>query len=163
MTIVTGKQVWDQLIETPQFGQQTKKVQDVYLPYIMALPTILRQLSNEPATLSNLILAKITFMNAWLSNGSVFTIARKLGYSEPRDLYDQYINEVDALTKVLDELPLVLEAQRKTEEEFMLSPRVGLIGEAMKKCQAGTLTIGELLVLQPMVILDNDQFHPEKE
>lgn len=164
MSRVTPEEVWKKMQEDAEFLQQPETVQEATRPYIEALPVILADLLDQPASLDNTMQAKVKFLRYCIENGYITAVVNAMPeeafiFFSREDLPGMFEGMLSQLIDMLEELTgdvsALLKAQGVTEEEVMLGSNVGLNDEARLLYQSGSLTIGKLLVVQPMVIVKN--------
>ena len=164
MGTVTAEAVWTTMSEDAEFQQQPEAVREATRPYVEALPTILAGVLDAPATLNTTMNAKVTFLRYCVENGfikaSVDAMPEEaLGFFDrdelPEMLEGALSQAIDMLEKLTGNVTAFLEKNGVTEEQVMLSSNVGFNDEARKLYQAGELTIGKLLTIQPMIIVKN--------
>lgn len=161
---VTGKEVWAKAKEDPEMLRQPESVQEAVRPYIEAAPVVLAGLLDKPATLNNVMQAKVDFTRYCLERGFIKAAVdampdEALGFFAREDLpamfegiLTQLIVQVEELT---GDVTALLKEYGVTEEEVMLGPQVGLNAEAQTLYRAGELTIGKILAIQPTIIVKN--------
>lgn len=164
MPVLTSSDVWAKVMEDPEIAQQPESVRDALRPYIEALPTVLADQLDQPADLANVMKAKIAFLRYCVDNGFIRAMVEAipdeaLGFmsrgSLPDMLQSQMSGLIDAAEELTGDVKSLLDAQGVTEKQVMLSDDIGLNEEARSLYEVGSLTIGELLQVQPMVIAKN--------
>lgn len=167
MKRVSGDAVWKALSEDPLFlAEIPEELWPALKPYIEALPEILADLLDEPVTLMTLLKAKAAFVRYCLESDYACEMAAAI----PEDQLffvgisnEEVIARMDALTRgalqfletIVEDVPGFLQVFDVTEEQAILAFKPVLSPENLKKYRAGKLTIGDILLSQPMLIIKN--------
>lgn len=166
MKRVSGDAVWKALREDPVFLAETpEELWSALEPYIEALPEILGEdLLDESVTLTTLLKAKAAFIRYRLE--SDYTREMVAAIPEEQLFFVGMGNEevtarMEALTRgalqfleaIVEDVPCFLQALDVTEEQAILGLKPVLSPENLKKYRAGKLTIGDILLSQPMLIV----------
>lgn len=133
-------------------------------PFIRALPEILKDYLDQLVTLRALFEAKVRYAQYCLDNGilarATALLPEETGgfFSITRDslvkmLEEQLRTIIAEIPKALDTLDSALAEAGLTEREVMLSDQVAFIDAAKALYEASTLTFGDLLGIQPGVIV----------
>lgn len=164
MSDVTAKNVWTAINEDPEFLEQPEAMREATQPFVEALPVILADLLDEPATLSNIMKAKLIFLRHCLANEFIAKAVaampdESLSFIEREDmipLMDSALRKaVNLIELMTSDMPAFLKANEITEPEVMMGSNLGLRHDALGFYESGKLTIGKLLATQPMVIVKN--------
>jgi len=164
MTTVTSEAVWTKIGDDAEFLQQPEAVREATRPYVEALPNVLADSLDQPANLNNTMRAKFLFLRYCVDNGFIKAAVEAmpeeaLGFLDREDMFPMLESALAGAIEMADELTgdisALLEENGVTEDEVMLSPKVGFNTETAAMYRAGELTIGELLVAQPMIIVKN--------
>jgi hypothetical protein len=164
MSTVTAAAVWIKINEDVDFLQQPESVRDATRPYVEALPIILADMLNAPVTLNSVMKAKVAFLRYCVDNGFIKAAVdampdEALGFFDREDLPEMFesllTQAIDMAEELTGDVAGLLKENGLTEEKVMLGPSIGLNDEARSLYQAGELIIGELLLIQPMLIVKN--------
>lgn len=163
MASVTAQEVWNQINKDAEFRQQPAQVREAMRPYIEALPTVLANLLDKPATLSNTMQAKVDFLRYCVNNGYIKVVVtatpeEALGWYDREELVEMFDGMIGQLIDMAEELTgdaALLKGLGVTEDQVMLGPNVGLNAKAQALYKSKKLTIGKLLQIQPMLIVKN--------
>lgn len=164
MTTVTSEAVWTKISKDPEFIQQPEAVREATRPFVEALPTVLVDLMDKPANLSNTMRAKVLFLRYCVDNGFIKAAVEampeeSLGFFDREDLVPMLESALSGAIEMADELTgdvtALLEENGLSEDDVMLGDKVGFTPETATLYRAGELTIGRLLVTQPMIIVKN--------
>jgi hypothetical protein len=138
---VTGKEVYAALQNDPGFRMAEDEL-GFLRPMVEDSPEILANLLDQPFTMENFLKAQIAFKEAVINHaGTDEFVADLLGAA------------VDLARDLIEEFPQALAEAGVPEEHVILGSQVGLWPPAAALYRAGTLTIGELLRIQPGVII----------
>ncbi len=161
---VQPKEVWDALQKHPEFAAQRFAMKKMLRPYIEATPTVLLDLLDKTATVETLMKAKIAFLRYCVANGFVkaavaVTPAASLdlfGSDAAASMMESALSgAIDMAEEIAKDVPGILEQYGMTERQLLTNPKVGLAGKALKLYDQGKLTVGEILRLQPAIIVKN--------
>ncbi len=157
-TSITGRDVWEAVLKDPRFKDEVEAggpIMGVVKPFLKDSVVVLADLLETPITLQVLADSKIRFLKHSMANG----FAEKMGEVTNVDLgraasiLEGLIAELEPMSENLEKL---LAEQGITEAEAMITDRVGLNEENIRKWKSGTLTVADVLTSQPSVILKND-------
>ena len=159
---VLPQEVWNALLKHPEFASQPPTMKKALRPFVEATPMVLADLLDQPATVESLMKAKVAFMRYCVNNGFI-EAAVKATPKATRSLFEGMEGMLkDALTTAISmaeaiaqDVPSVLAQYDVTERDLLINPKVGLTGKALSLYDKGKLTIGELLRLQPSIIVKN--------
>lgn len=163
MLKISGQDIWTALISDPS----TEDVPAMHIlePYVVAMPEVLRTLLEEKVTLGTLMKAKILFTRYLstekLATKQVMLIPPALLQGrDPVQIATAAEKAMEMLCQILEktevQLPDLLKAAGMTEETYFSSPKgLQMKSDVYKSYQAGTLTIAELLLQQPYLIIKN--------
>jgi hypothetical protein len=160
-SVVDPKEIWKALRRDSEFSLQTVKMQRVYRPYTEVIPVVLKKLLDQPVTFDSVIKAWVVFHRYCIRNGFV----EKSIQASPRELRkfaegsEGFIKKAtlamcDMLMNLIKNNPEVFLVE-KTEDRVLLVEKFGLSGEALEMYDKGELTIGKLLVTQPLIIFNS--------
>jgi hypothetical protein len=164
VSTVTAEAVWEKINQDAEFLQQPEAVREAMRPYVEALPTILADVLDTPTTLNATMKAKVNFLRYCVDNGFIKAAVdalpdESIGFFDRDELPEMFEGLITQAIEVAEELTgdvsALLEANGVTEEQVMLGPNVGLNNESRSLYEAGELTIGKLLMVQPMLIFKN--------
>ena len=164
---ITGRQILDALMQDSEYSAQPVSVREVMEPFMLAIPEVLKDHLDKTVTLATLMDAKIAFLRYCVANDFV----KKVVGAMPEESFDwldansaasmmqgMMSQVVEMLAKVVKDAPAFLEAQGITEEEMMAHPKgVALRPDVFRLYKAGTLTIADVLKMQPTVIVKNSE------
>jgi hypothetical protein len=165
MSQITGKQVLAALMKDPEYSAQPASVLAVTDPFMLGIPEALKDHLDNVVTLATLMDAKVAFLRYCVAGEYV----KKVVAAMPEDSFGWMSAEsagemmqgmmdqmVEMLAEMVKDVPAFLEAQGITEEQMMAHPKgVALKPSVLKLYKAGTLTIADVLKMQPMVIVKN--------
>lgn len=163
-TDVTPEAIWMKLNEDQEFQAQPEAVRKVTQPFIEALPTILANQLDLPVTLNNLTQAKFDWMNYCLKNGYIEACMAVMPdeafnfYSreEMPDVMKELLEQaLEMATGLIGHVEELLEEYGVTEDQILLQPKNGFNAEIRERYLAHTLTIGDVLLIQPAIITKN--------
>jgi len=160
---VTGSEIWERVARSPDVTCQPYKVQEVTKSFIMAVPDILKDLLNQKVTLETVMKARLRFLH----HCRYFNYSRKILDAKPecsygyfsreetsRAIEDTLCSDIELAEIVLCDPAAFMRRQNATELEIMQNPGgLGLRNDVLKKYVCGTLTISDLLRMQPEVIV----------
>lgn len=124
-------------------------------PYAAMLPEVLKELLDQPVTLESLVRAKIAYFDYLTTTLLPSDIERLPGVGS-LSVRNNLAELVRELRHQLPSLPKILAQSGKTELEAIIGGPPLASAAVAERLQRGDLTIGELLVLQPSIILVNN-------
>jgi hypothetical protein len=146
-------------------GQIPEAAIPVYLEYAKAVAIHLGDKLHEPVTLKSLIDAKLSALEFCISDGWAPRLTKAVleasGVEKGifTEMMDAALEMMPALVEQMKDfvkdIPAVLAELGITEQLMMKSEKVGLNKANLKKYADGTLTLGELYMTQPSVIIKN--------
>jgi len=162
---LTGQQIWDALNKDPEFLKKPENEREVSRPFIEAIPSFAQDQLDLPFNLQNLLNIKISFLKYCSEKGFINDVIDT--WPEEKFFWfskDYFKNSLNALFEnmlsayvvMANNIPKCLKKLGVNEEEFLNSEDVGLNEETRNLYVTNELTIGKLLELQPMVIIQND-------
>ncbi len=167
MPKITGKQVLSALMNEPEYSTQPASVLAVTDPFMLAIPDVLKDHLDKIVTLATLMDAKITFLRYCVANEYVKKVVAAMpedsfGWLDAKEaaemMQGMMAQVVELLAEVVKDAPAFLESQGITEEQMMAHPKGGALRpNVFKLYKAGTLTIADVLKMQPMVIVKNTE------
>lgn len=154
----TAEQVWAATTADPKFAAEMPEgspQRDAIRPFIEGSVKVLDDQLEDTVTLQAIATAKMEFLRYCVENnfGKVMGDVMGMGGETITRLFKQL---VDMLQPLSENMTAFLEENGVTEEQVMVSSQIGMSAENQQKWRDGTLTIGELLLTQPSVILQND-------
>lgn len=170
MTLDVSK-VWEKINKDPKFAEMPEPARQAIKPLIDALPEIMANVVDKPATVASIAEMKVVFLKAFLTGG--YLKAMILAWPDEDLPMDREgliaITEAVAITeaemrqtlKVTEEfvksdiIAGLLKFQGMTDEVVILSPRFGLNAEALELYLDDQLTVGKLIEIQPKFIFKN--------
>ncbi len=153
----TAAQVWDAIQTDPGFAAEApadSPQREIIRPFIEGSVTALDSQLDTVVTLQTLADAKVAFLRYCLEHNLGRAMSNALGVSEGM-LTMMLQRLVDMFAQITSDMDAFLKENGITEDEVMAGPQIGLNATCKQKWQDGTLTIGELLLLQPAIILQN--------
>jgi len=155
---LTASQVWEAALADPKFAAQVPEgspQQDAIRPFVEGSVEAMADQLDTVVNLQAIANAKMTFLRYCVDNGlgKVMGDAIGMGGAMLDGMFKQII---EMLEPIVANVTSFLEENGVTEEQVMVGSQVGMNAENQQKWRAGTLTIGELLMTQPSVILMNN-------
>lgn len=175
-TPVTPAQIHAALLLDPQYMAQPDEFRTALKPFIDALPTTLASLLGKKVSLKTVMLAKAAYMKALLDGDLM-----KALYGEVKAAVEQVADDalpglgglaaglfgdMDPAAMLKDMLESIIEEsedlakntakilkENGVKERDVLAGTLGMDGAALERYDTGTLTIADLLILKPYVIL----------
>lgn len=165
MSKITGKQILAALMKDPEYSAQPASVLAVTDPFMLAIPEALKDHLDNVVTLATLMDAKVAFLRYCVAGEYVKKVVEVMpegsfGWMNAEEaaetMQDLMTQAVEMLAKVVKNVPAFLKSQGVTEEQMMAHPKgVALKPNVLKLYKDGTLTIADVLKMQPMVIVKN--------
>ncbi|MGB2791529.1 MAG: hypothetical protein WBC29_03175 [Candidatus Moraniibacteriota bacterium] len=175
--LVLGNLIWTKCQEDPELHETPEGLKQVLCEFISLSPTILGDLLFEVVSLTSIMQSKLAFLRYCQENqfvqkmvavmpeealGMVAVMPEEaLGWMSRDDVLKSMVSTFDSLIKlamrISDDAIGFLEEDRFTEE-WLLTARessLRLNENLQERYRAGTLTIRELLLEQPIIILKN--------
>jgi len=147
--------IWNSLIVDPIFQKGgLEEFQPKFRPFVDVLPEVLGvELLASKVSVKTLMKAKMLFIQYCVDNGFAKLVAESLGSSEEmfEDIFQSLLQQLKPLVEKTDEL---LKEYGVTEEQIFADPRYGIRPEVLEQINQG-MTIGDLLITQPSVIVVN--------
>ena len=163
--MITGQQVLTAIMKDSEYSAQPNTMLAAIEPFVLAMPDVLKDHLQNSVTLVSVMNAKIAFLRYCTDHEYVKTVVTAmpegtLGWMDAESIISLI---QDALSKtiviaesVAKDVPALLASQDIDEREVMVSSDgVGLGSKALKFYDTGKMTIGDLLLMQPMVIFKN--------
>lgn len=154
----TPIQVWEATIADQNFVAKMpegSRQREAIRPFIEgAVEALADQLENY-VTIQTLVEAKFAYLRWCIENGLGRVMAEATG-TNPRLIEPVLGKMFKMLEEMCNNLPALLERHSITEEQLMRDPKLGMNADNIEKWRSGVLTIGELLVTQPAIILSNE-------
>lgn len=152
-------QIWESLNRNRKFKAIPPELKKVLRPFVMLIPRIYKKELDELVTLGSLRKARFNFLRYCVENG----ISQSFADATPDDRLDgltrgqmSRIIERDLLGAVVDLENLAKNPSPLSDseiEEIMLSPEIGLYRKTRRLFKQGKLTLKDLLLLQPMLLI----------
>lgn len=164
MSQISGEDFVSALNKDPEYLMQEKSVINFMNEFMLAIPEALREFLDAPVTVTSIVNTKVAFIQFCIENNYVSKVIAaspqdSFGWMDPsvvaEMIQDALSNSFDLFSKFASDIPQFLREYGISEEKMMYS--FELRPELMERYRTGTLTIGELLMLQPMVILKNSK------
>lgn len=151
--ILTGNDVWEAILTDPQFIPQIPEGNSpqraAIRPYIEGSVRALGDQLDTIVTLQSYAKARASYLRFCVEN-DYGEVMRGVGWTVPKGMF-KYLSEM--YESIAEDTTEFLEDNCMTEEEVMLSQIIELNPDNQLKYREGTLTIGELLLTQPTVII----------
>ncbi len=153
----TAAQVWETITADSQFIAQAPEGSAVRIatrPFIEGSVEALGDPLENFVTPKVIFEAKVTFFRYCLENNFGKVVGDAVGMDA--DLATgMLVGLIEMLEPVIQNFLKFLEENGVTEEQIMIDPQIGLNTANQQKWRDGTLTLGELLLTQPAIILLN--------
>ncbi len=151
---VSKEAIWDALISDPRFQNSgPEELQQVFRPFVEALPEILEELLSVPVSVQAVMKAKLLFIKYCHAHEFVKKFTEILDF--PADELEKYFQSlIEELIPLAGETAATLAKFGVTEEMILSEKMLSIRPEVSKKIKEG-MTMGELLVTQPSVIVVN--------
>jgi hypothetical protein len=165
MTRLSGSRVWRAFLADPLFLAEVPEEQwPIFRPYARALPEILADLLDESVTLGDLLKAKLRCIRYCLDVGLVqemigllprgrLFVTPEIWIEMTLGLLQGRLLELEAR---VEDMSGFLEYACCTEEQAILRMRPTLSLKNLRRYRAGRMTIGDLLVSQPYILVRNE-------
>ncbi|QQR77228.1 MAG: hypothetical protein IPJ67_03725 [Candidatus Moraniibacteriota bacterium] len=164
--LVLGNLTWMKCQEDPELRETPEGMKQVRCEFISLSPTILGDLLFEVVSLTSIMQSKLAFLQYCQENGFVQKMIaampeEALGWMSRGDVLKNIVSTLDCLIELAKSISGniigFLEKNGITEEQVLTAPESKLcLDESLRgRYRAGTLTIRELLLEQPMIILKN--------
>lgn len=160
--MLTSDTIWEGLMKDHEFAAQPEAVKAAMRPFIDAMPALLADLEDKPASLQSIMDAKLRFLRYCVDHDFITRVVDAMsedgpGFFSKDMLKEQFASLFASLVEMLEPLAKDVQAFLRengiNEDELMRGPQVGLVGEARRLYEAGQLTIGQLLEHQPSIIV----------
>lgn len=155
-------QVWQGVLKDPETASQPDVMKQALRPFVEAIPKVLADLLDMAVTVESIMKAKIAFLRYCADNGFVKAIIAAtpaeslwlIGAGTAASMLELALTAAISMAEqIAQDVPVMLAQKGTTERELLASPKVGLTGEALALYDKSKLTIGDLLRLQPMIII----------
>lgn len=165
--MIKGSKVWIALMAQEEFTSQTPEaVMEAMRPYVEAMPEVLGQeLLEKKVGLGSLFEAKVAFIRYCLENAYLEKTTEAIHEDEfffmggPENAVAMMRASLEQLLPLFSEIAAdvatFLESRGITEQQALSNPQFGFNAENLVAMQKGKLTIGGLLLSQPLVIIKN--------
>lgn len=164
---ISAEEIWAKLLENDEIGKRSDAAKQIIRSFVEKLPEILLPLLEQPATLVNILTAKVLYLTYCVENG--FCVAIYEQFSEEslgflgRKGFTAFLGMSFCITishkqYMIDNLMEILKEFSETEEDIIFGSAVDLKEDLCEfyKSDPISLTIGELLLLDPYIIIRND-------
>ncbi len=163
-----GERVWETLQDVEAFLEEIPegKPREVFGEFVRNVPELLKEQLDEKITFASLLKAKLTIVKATLEGDFLERLFR----AYPEDampfsvdvILEMATSALSALIPsvedILNDVPAYMVENGVTEEQILSHPKAGRLNrKSMAAYRAGTLTVGELLELQPWIIIKNSE------
>ncbi|HOX29767.1 MAG TPA: hypothetical protein P5080_02235 [Candidatus Paceibacterota bacterium] len=160
MAEISREAVWSAFEKDPRADEFPGSMLEVIRPTVEKLPEILSDLVDKPLTVSSFTDAKVRVIEYTLDNGVIEALVKSMPNKELGSLLGMMTAKLkDILLPTLKDIAKdsfqFLARTGLTEKDFLFSPEFGLNEEVKAKYLKGRMTIGKLLVMQPMAIVNN--------
>lgn len=152
-----GEKAWKKLLSNAAFQKEVPKVVfSIFEPIVMAIPGLFGEdLLKSPASLKNIAKAKAIVVRYAIESDFVPNYLDAVGLGS--DMFDPLKGAMEAIAQELGDMVensvRLLEDAGVSEEAVLIN--MGLDVKLAKKCQQGAMTIEELFVNHPYVVLKN--------
>jgi hypothetical protein len=164
----TPESLWSALRDDPDFQSEVPagRPQEIFRELIEQVPSVLADLIHQPVTFRALLLTRKTFLCHMVETKFLSRLAVALDSELPDGLTAEFVGAgLDAglafvagqyIALVAAEDPRVLlEADGETEDELLEDPELGGLNQlSMAMYRGSGLTIGQLLLNQPMALFE---------
>jgi len=162
---VTPEAVWEALNRDPLFAPKEDVEKSAFKPYVEKLPVILKTMLDKKVNLKNMASARYAYSQYIMKNGfldaaikAAIELIEEMPFSffDKEDIENMLKQSMKAtegmMKKIISNMPAFLKEFGLTERDYMIG-QVGFNKKTLKAYKAGTLTIGELLLEQPGIIV----------
>ncbi len=161
-----GDRVWETLQDVEGFQEEIPegKPREVFGEFVRNVPELLKEQLDTKLTLASFLQAKLTIVKATLEGD----LLERLFKAYPAETLPFSIDVILDMAKsalsvmipsvedILNDVPAWMAENGVTEEQALSHPKAGRLNrKSMAAYRAGTLTVGELLELQPWVLIKN--------
>jgi len=164
VTQIEGKQVFEVIMKDEEFKSQPENVIKAIEPFVLALPEILKDQLSSIVTVTTLLNAKLAFLKYCMENDYI----KKVTDEVPDDNFGMFGREsmvaisqaaveqsIQAIPQTINKLAEILASQGLSEEQVLFGGENPIMENLRSDYKNGTLTIGDLLLKQPMAIVKN--------
>ena len=162
--LVLGNLIWQKCQEDPELGEAPETMKEVLGEYINRSPVILKDYLFELVSLESIMGAKLAFLRYCQENNFVQRAVaalpeEMLGWMSREDMVESMASTfgklIDLAESISHDVIGFLKENEVTEEVILTSPGSNLrLNEKLQESyRAGTLTIRDLLLEQPTIIL----------
>jgi hypothetical protein len=160
--MLTSESIWAKLMNDPGIATQPESVREVMRSFVAALPGLCAEMMEMPANLQNIIEVKLRYLRHRTTNDYFAKIVDALPNDSLRfftrdeftGMFDELVEQSFLLFEfIASDVNAYLSELGVSESTVMMSPVIGLSGEARQRYVEGELTIGTLLELQPEIIV----------
>ena len=152
-----GLKAWENLQSSAVFQSEVPEaVFPVFEPIVKSIPGLLgKELLQSPATMTNIAKAKAIVVQHAIESNFISNYLKAAGLDS--DMFGLLEGAMQAVAKILKDMIensiSLLEEAGVSEEAVLIN--MGLDEELTKKCQQGAMTIKELFVNYPYIIIKN--------
>lgn len=166
MPAVNPQTVFEILQDDPNFSLLPAQTQEAVKPYIFALPESLSELLDQPASTETIFQAKLAYLRYCQENGYVTSYIDSLPdeafnwvmsrEEAPETMEGVMAAIIEGITEILGNISAFLTSQGCDDYTYLTHPNgLALKASLSKKLKAGTLTITDVLMSQPGLIVNN--------
>ena len=160
---ISGVELWEAIKEDRDFRGlfEHEDPAQIFQEYFEdRFPDLVGELADEQASLENIITLQITYCNNFISSGILKRAVEALPDEETAMFgvdcmvsmaEGLILTAVEMFEGVLEDIPAFLREQGISNRDFYEAMK--LSEENIQKVEAGDLTVGELLLSQPAIIL----------
>jgi hypothetical protein len=151
----TGEQVWQAVIKDKKFANDILKgspQRKAFRPFAVGSIEALAEQLDNLVTVVEIIQAKAKFLQYCLENSFCNTYGVAVGMNPNICKREIEIN-LKLLESDVERAAVYLKKQVSVQEMLLVGSTIGVNSENIRKWRVNELTIGELLVTQPSVIL----------
>lgn len=164
--LVLGNLIWQKCQEDPELGNAPETMKEVLGEYINLSPTILKEQLFEPVSLNSILQAKLSFLqycqeNDFVQKAVAALPEESLGWMSRSDMSDSMTSTFGSLIEfakdIIGDISGFLRENGISEEQVLTAPGSNLcLNEGLQeRYRTGTLTIRDVLLEQPTIILNN--------
>lgn len=160
-----GHQIWLALFSDPKIDSGSQLMR-VLQPFVESIPEALSNSLSDSVTASSLEATSILFARYCLENGLVRKVVdlippNELGYDGKETIVltrEGYLLQlIVGRERKLSRLSQYMQEKGLTDSDIVLPKIAGLSSEFVAKYQEGSLTILDLLLVQPRFIISGDR------
>lgn len=159
-TSVLGEQVWEAYQQALRHDRARDLERKIMQPLVMAAPEVLADFLPQPLTMKTYLGARLAFMDYCIGMDifeQIVEAAEELTGRHQEEFAERVERVFDRkqleLQAILNDIPGYLARRGMSEHDYMFDENIDLSTENLPKYFEGTLTVRELLLTQPGIIL----------